>query len=280
MKNYTRLPMRSLGLSMMLLAFTACLLFSFKETNDQAEAALQLIGLNKTKAGDKIKNSLLYGYLDRYGLQSARKIAVGDRAGVTKDLLVYAKSYTNSEAFATAYASHKELALPQAPKPGRTIDQIRAEYIKTTKEGIASSEKALANMPAEYHKSMQEGIDALKKQLEEYEKPESELMKILADGEKQQFEWATKDYQSKLQEWEKSYPENARLYVKMQLQKMLDKVKSVDFNAALREERGLKKFVNPAYESKPAEWKIAFRAGKEVVETTIPFVQQWIAEIK
>lgn len=281
MKNNTpRHGMKSILLPVALLAVTTILLFSFKAGEDQAEAALKMIGINKLRGGDKIKTSLLNGYLDYYGLQSARKIAMGDRAGVTKDLLLFTKNYVNSEAFANAYANHKAMAKPQPPKPARSTQQIRDEYVKTTKEGIASSEKAMANMPAEYHKSMQEGIDALKKQLEEYEKPESELMKILTQGEQQQYDWGMKDYQSKLADWEKNYPASQQLFVKQQLQKMLDKIKSVDYGAALRDDHGLKKFVNPTYENKPDEWKLAFRAGKEVTETVIPFVQQWVAEIK
>jgi hypothetical protein len=281
MKNNT-LPeaLRRILLPSFLLAGTIATLFAFKAGEEQADAALKMIGISKLSGSQKIKTSLLNGYLDYYGLQPARKIAVGDRAGITKDLLLFTKTYVGSESFAAAYSETKAAAKPQLPKPARSSEQIRDEYIKTTKEGIASSEKAMASMPAEYHKAMQEGIDALKKQLEEYQRPDSELMKILAQGEQQQYEWGMKEYQTKLADWEKNYPANQQLFVKQQLQKMLEKIKGVDYNAALRDDHGLKRFVNPAYEAKPDEWKLAFRAGKEVTETVIPFVQQWVAEIK
>lgn len=277
--NTLRRIKRFLLPSLSITAF-AIFLISFKAGEEQADAALKMIGITKLRGSEKIKTSLLNGYLDYYGLKSAQKIALGDRAGVTKDLLVFAKSYTNSESFTTAYNEQKSYAKPQPPKAARTAQQIRDEYIKTTKEGIESSEKAMAKMPAEYHKAMQEGIDALKKQLEEYQNPESELMKLMTQSEQQQYEWGMKEYQNKLKEWEIAYPANQQLFVKLQLQKMLDKIKGVDYAAALRDDHGLKKFVNPAYESKPDEWKLAFRAGKEVTETIVPFVQQWIAEIK
>ena len=61
---------------------------------------------------------------------------------------------------------------------------------------------------------------------------------------------------------------------------MLDVTKDVDFNASLKEQYGKKKFVNPAYEAKRPEWKMAFRAGKEVTEMTRAFAQQWLNELK
>ncbi len=61
---------------------------------------------------------------------------------------------------------------------------------------------------------------------------------------------------------------------------MLETTKDVDFNAKLTEQYGKKRFVNPAYEAKSAEWKMAFRAGKEVTEVTRSFAQQWLNELK
>ena len=39
-------------------------------------------------------------------------------------------------------------------------------------------------------------------------------------------------------------------------------------------------FVKKAYEDKSKQWKMAFRAGKEVVEPAREFVQNWVQEIK
>ena len=39
-------------------------------------------------------------------------------------------------------------------------------------------------------------------------------------------------------------------------------------------------FVKPEYEGKSNNWKMAYRAGKEVVLPAREFVKTWIAEIK
>ena len=54
----------------------------------------------------------------------------------------------------------------------------------------------------------------------------------------------------------------------------------MDFNAELKDQNGKKKFVNPVYEAKRPEWKMAFRAGADVTELTRAFALQWLEELK
>ena len=61
---------------------------------------------------------------------------------------------------------------------------------------------------------------------------------------------------------------------------MLEITKDVDYNAELKEINNKKKFVNASYEAKRPEWKMAFRAGKEVTEVTRAFAEQWLDELK
>ncbi len=63
-------------------------------------------------------------------------------------------------------------------------------------------------------------------------------------------------------------------------EKFLDEMSNIDFDAALTEKNGKQLFVNPDYERKSNRWKMAFRAGKEVIEPARIFVQQWADEIK
>jgi hypothetical protein len=64
------------------------------------------------------------------------------------------------------------------------------------------------------------------------------------------------------------------------LQQFLDETKDIDFSAELVERNGKKYFANKAYEQKSSRWKMAFRAGREVVEPARVFVKQWLTEIK
>jgi len=70
------------------------------------------------------------------------------------------------------------------------------------------------------------------------------------------------------------------LFIKKRLEEFLNTTKDIDFAAELAEKNGKKIFLNPDYERKDNRWKMAFRAGKEVVEPARDFVQKWTAEIK
>ena len=63
------------------------------------------------------------------------------------------------------------------------------------------------------------------------------------------------------------------------MEEFLQVTADVDFNAALKEEYRVKKFVNPTYEKKSNEWKMAYRAGKPVVEAARSFVSSWLEEL-
>ncbi|WP_428668342.1 hypothetical protein [Runella sp.] len=54
----------------------------------------------------------------------------------------------------------------------------------------------------------------------------------------------------------------------------------VDFNAKLMPSGSKQVFVNPVYQSKPAEWKFLYRLGKEPVTAAKAFAQEWLTGLK
>lgn len=75
-------------------------------------------------------------------------------------------------------------------------------------------------------------------------------------------------------------PKDPKAAIKQALQTVLAATDSVDFSAALGDRDGKKYFTNPAYESKPAPWKMAFRAGRDATEGSRTFVKTWLTELK
>ena len=65
-----------------------------------------------------------------------------------------------------------------------------------------------------------------------------------------------------------------------QLQQFLDLSATVDFSAQTIRKGDKIVFVNPAYESKSATWKLCFRSGKEAITGARKFAQQWLNEMK
>ena len=261
-----------------LLVFVYLLLCSFT-TNKFADEFLKQLGISKVNADDKITNSILGGSLDIYGVKNAKNIALGNRKAVALDLLAYTKKQLASPAFIKEYTEMKNRFKPQETIP-QTPEEMKAENISRAKQSVAQMEETLRKADASMKPIFQKSVEDAKKYLKDAEDPANKQYVRYAKN----YEGLVKDMQSnyafQLAEWEKKYPSNHNLYIKMRLLEFMEVTKDIDFGAELTTKNGKKIFVNPAYERKDSRWKMAFRAGKEVVEPAREFVQKWIDEIK
>lgn len=263
------------------LAVAACSLTFVSYKAEKVYADLwQQLGLSKVEGSTQIRESFMYGYLQHYGARNIKKIAVGDRMAVAKDLLNYTRQYVQSEAYKKEYASLRNASKPNPPEAPKTMEQIRKTEIDELKQGIAKMEKAVKEVQQELKKSFGEALVQQKKRLAEYEDPNSKTIKIMYQSELSNHEYNVNRYNKQMKQWEESSPENPMILVKKRLQEVVEITKDVDFSAELTEKYGKKVFVNPTYERKHANWKYAFRAGKDITETVRAFAQQWISEIK
>ena len=90
-----------------------------------------------------------------------------------------------------------------------------------------------------------------------------------------------REHQTNVATWEKEYPVSPAEMIKSRLTYFLQLSATVDFNAKLGPgENGLKIFLNKAYEDKPSDWKLIFRAGKESTDAARAVATQWLGEMK
>ena len=127
-----------------------------------------------------------------------------------------------------------------------------------------------------YEKMLAEG----KKQLKDAESPNNAYISTYEKNYPQMVKNLDDRHESMLKEWESIYPADPNQFIKRRLEEFLKVTSDIDFNAELVTKNGQKIFVNPDYENRDSRWKMAFRAGKEVVEPARAFVQQWAQEIK
>jgi len=260
------------------LIFICFFLFSFT-TKRYTEDFLQQLGITKTSADEKITNSILGGYLNQYGLRNVKNIAAGNRAAIAKDLLTYTKQQVNSPAFQQAYNQLRENNKP-APNNIQTPEEMRTGMIEQYKKSLAEAEANMKKSDPSMKKIFEPIVVSLRQQLKDSEDPQNlmlanykknypEMLKSLEASSKQQ-----------LADWEAKYPSDKWLFIKERLKHFMEETGNIDFTAQLIEKNGKKYFVNPAYEHKGNNWKLAFRAGKEVIEPARAFVQGWMAETK
>jgi len=262
------------------LAVTIASLFSFSiSINIKTGDFLKELGITKMETDKKITNSILGGYINTDGIKNAKNIVIGNRAAVVKDLLVYTKQYVNSDAFKKEYASLKESHKPTQYKV-ETPEEMRKTNIETYKKSVAETEGYLKKADASMKPVFEQALAESKKLLKEAESPTNKQIANYTKNYPELAKSNQQSYERELQKWEMQYPTNQILFVKQRLQQFLTETKDIDFAAELATKNGKKIFVNSAYESKGSRWKMAFRAGKEVVEPARTFVEQWLAEIK
>ena len=277
-KNY--LSSASLAAVLLLSSIIANILLSFS-VKKYADEFWDQLGMSRQSGDESIRESFLQGYIYNYGATSAKNIAAGNRAAVTRDLLTYTKQYISSDAFKKEYEKKRLAGKPWEPqkKVVRNREEIRKEMIDETKKAIAELEKNMPSFTPDVKKTMNEVLVTQKQQLKDYQDPNSQMIEIMAEGEKMAFENEWKNYQLNLKKWEDENPVNPAVFIKRRLQQYLDIVNTVDFTAALKDASGKKKFVNDSYERKSNDWKKVFRAGREVNDVAKSFAAAWIKEL-
>jgi hypothetical protein len=260
------------------LAIISLFLFAFTINKLNADF-LKELGISKTEADKKIANSILGGYLDASGARNAKNIVLGNRTAVANDLLNYVKQYVNAASFKNEYNTLKESSKPTENKP-KTPEEIRKETVDAYKKSVAQMEETIKKADAQFKPMFEKGLADAKKLLKDAEDPNNKNMTSYAKTYPDMVKASQASYTGQLKQWEEQYPANHMLFVKQRLEEFLSETKDIDFTAQLTEKNGKKIFVNPAFEKKGKRWKMAFRAGKEVVEPARAFVQQWITEIK
>lgn len=267
-----------LCIAALLLVIISAILFSFtnKKLNDEF---LKELGITKTDADKKISNSIIGGYLDAYGVKNAKNIALGKRAAVVKDLLLYTKDYVSTPAFKKEYDVMKESHKP-TPATAETPEAMKRNLIEQYKKSVSETEKSLKAADATIKPIFEKVLADAKAELKKAEDPKNPMLLSYAENYPEMAKQMEENNKYQLAEWEKQYPSNPLLFVKERLQQFLDETEGIDFNAETVLKNGKKVFTNKAYESKGSRWKMAYRAGKEVVESARAFVTQWINEIK
>jgi hypothetical protein len=257
-------------------------LFSSYQAKKMTDDVWKMLGLSRNSGTDAIKNSFLNGYLYYYGAKNFKNIAVNDRGAVAGDMLNYTKEYISGVEFKKQYEDMRNSTKPQEPvlKPLRTIQEIQKDEISKTENSIREAEKKAREVNADMAKAIQPVLDMLRKNLKDFQNPGHEYFSSIAMGEKYQQEGQLKNYKDDMQKWETDFPKNINAFISDKLKKMLEYTKDIDYNAALIDKYGKKRFANPAYEGKRTEWKQGFRAGKEVTEQAKAFAENWLTHLK
>lgn len=278
-KNSANTITTSLQLSALFILVACISFFLFSFTVKMENDFLKQMGITKPQADEKITNAILSGSIDTYGLRNIKNIAAGNKAGIATDILSYIKRQVNTAAFIKQYEEMREAKkskLIATISPEQMHNERVADYEKSLASMEATVKSANASMKPTYEKML---VDS-RKLVAEAKDPNNKVMTNYRKRYPQAVKEAEVMNQDNIAQWEARYPSNHLSFIKLRLQEFMYETKDIDFNATLVTKKGKKVFVNPTYEGKSSRWKMAFRAGKEAVETSRTFVQEWIEEIK
>ena len=210
------------------------------------------------------------------------------RAEVAKGMCEFAKAYTQSAHFKTLYEEWWKGVEPQ--KPATLEDRIK-EMDEQAANDKARSVQAIENIKkqiveakdAALKKALEDALRQVEQIKKQMDTPEMKAMTEQAKAtQKQALEMEVKtdneNYNKQYAEW--LTKKNSDVAIKKLLQQYLALESTVDFSAATyKNTYGRIIFTDPVNETKSFEWKMCFRAGKDVNAAAKPFVQRWLAEL-
>lgn len=275
--NYIIKGIKILSFAAVITAASASLIsFTVRSLSDDF---LKQLGLTKPGAEEKIRQGILGGSVDTYGIKGLKNIAVGNRVAVANDVLAYTKKYVSTADFLKNYNEMRDYYKPKFQKL-QTPEEMRAEAVATHKKSMLQIEESIRKADAATKPIFEKILITAKEDLKKIEDPNSKHNAAYAKNYEQGVKQNQQNYDRQIADWEAKYPSHHLLYVKKRLQEFLNETADIDFDAELITKNGKKYFVNRAYESKGNRWKMAFRAGKDVITTARTFAEKWMSEIK
>lgn len=238
----------------------------------------QQLSVPKGEAGKEVLDAFTYGHVNYHRVRNAFKAAApAARAAMTEQVLIWTKAYVTSPAFAKEYAAFREEAKPEPEDgSGLSVDEELAQRRKERQQELEQSKKALNDIPAEYRAAAAEGLKAAEAAMKQYDTPE--FRKNERDMLIRERQENDEQYRERLAKFEEDFPADPKTLIKRRLTEFLTETEDVDFSAQLVSKNGKMRFASAAYEQKPANWKLAYRAGKETTEKARAFAEAWRAE--
>ncbi len=267
---------------LLIMAILSLFMLSFTIERKMADDIWKQLGISKTEGTNSIRESFFYNYLQYYQAKGFKNIVSGNREAVAKDLLEYTKQYINSPEFKKAYDAHRASLKPAEPefKKERTKLEVQKEEVEKLQKTIKDNEETIKTLTGDVKKGFEQAVAEQKKMLKDYQDPKNQMWEFMAQGDVNENKYKRDQFKRDMEKWENDFPASPSLIVKQRLEKFMKETADIDYNAELKDRYNKKVFVKPEYERKSREWKMGFRAGKNVTETARAFVQKWLTEIK
>lgn len=244
-----------------------------------AQDHLATLGITEGRAREAVFDSFMSNAVSIAGKPAAfLALAPAARVALVNFALTTARTFAESEDFKRRYADHREANGPDPLPEEQTADGILAKQRAGFENQVTEMRKLFDQITPEQRATLEEGWKQMREQLTEMEK--GEKRKEIDGMLKDQHDAAVRQRDAQVAEFEKNYPADSRVLIASRLRHFLDVTKDVDYTATLVAKNKQQVFANEALEAKPAEWKMAFRAGKPATDAARTFAQKWLADLQ
>lgn len=244
-----------------------------------AQDHLASLGISEGRAKEAVFDSFVGGAVSIAGKPAAfLSLPDSGRVALVNFALATARAFADSDDFRSRYADHRDANGPDPLPDEMTADQVFAKQRASFEDQVLQMRKMFDQITPEQRATLEAGWNDMRRELDAMEKGErrKEIEGALREERAQQ----VRQRAAALQELEKVYPADPRTLVAMRLRQFLDLTKDVAYDAALLDKDGKKVFADPALEAKPAQWKMAFRAGKPATDAARAFAQKWLGDLQ
>ena len=242
---------------------------------------LQTLGISKEEASDYVWYSFQDGNFNYPYSDDYKSLSTATRVSLVKEIGEFAKVYSRTDDFKKRYSDYRLTRKPAEPEAPQTTQEMKDQYKKDLQENIAEMEKNIENASGEVRTALQTALKTMKDQLVQIDDPNNPMFSQEVETARQQYyEGQKQQYEEELSQWKVNFPEDPVKMIKDRLNYFLQVSSTVDFNARIsKNQYGTYVFDNPDYESKPSEWKMIYRAGRESTDAARQFAQGWLKEL-
>lgn len=241
----------------------------------RAQNPLGALGVSEADARENVMQSVLTTSAV-FGAAGKAFIALPAAARVKalESAAPWLKSYVNSESYRAAYARERDERKPSPPDFKGTIDdEVKAQVAKVMKD-LDEARKTMSQLPPAQQKEMEASLKQMEAMMKAPAQTEMLRSQVEADRAEQKA-----SYDERFKGWQEKYPADPNVLTARHLRAFLATSATVDFSAKLVPVNKTMRFENQEFESKPNDWKLCFRAGKEAVTAARAFATAWLAEL-
>jgi hypothetical protein len=237
------------------------------------------LGISEGRAREAFFDSFASGAVSLVGnVQVFKTASPQARTAMVKTVTAMARTFTESDDFARRYADHREANAPDPLPKEQTADDVLAKQRGDYEKQVAEMRAQFDDITPQQRAVLERGFDEMRARFDEMERDGTkarlnELLKAQRDRD-------VLAYEARMQEYERDFPKDSATLIARRLRRFLEVTRDIDFSARLVERDKRMRFADPSLESRPAEWKMCFRAGQPATQAARDFAQNWLAALE